>query len=238
MKKLNIERQVGVFEEVDDPEVSQAFEKMQRLPPFKVIRRMIVSRIFDRRKLNISEDGGKLLDLGCGTGHLLADIHKKNRKMKKNLKLNGIDLSQEMIKQCNENLEKHNISDVNCKLADGKSIPFENDSFMIITSSLSLHHWPNPAEVFSEIYRVLQPGGYLFLFDFFRDSAKFYYSFLKFITKHVAYKDLRKVNEPLGSLLASYTIDELQSIINSTIWKNQKVTIDKKGPFMFLQMEK
>lgn len=41
------------------------------------------------------------------------------------------------------------------------SIPFENNTFDLITCFGVLHHIPNVSKVLSELYRVLKPNGYL-----------------------------------------------------------------------------
>ena len=43
------------------------------------------------------------------------------------------------------------------------SIPFENETFDVITCFGTLHHIPNVSFVFSEMIRVLKPNGYIFL---------------------------------------------------------------------------
>jgi len=63
---------------------------------------------------------------------------------------------------------------------DGKTIPFENDSFGLVISTQVLEHVPSPAMLIREMVRVLKPGGILILtlpfvypeheipYDFFR----------------------------------------------------------------------
>ncbi|HKQ18059.1 MAG TPA: methyltransferase domain-containing protein, partial [Solirubrobacterales bacterium] len=38
-------------------------------------------------------------------------------------------------------------------------------SFDVVVSTLSLHHWSDPAAVFAEIGRVLRPGGVALVYD-------------------------------------------------------------------------
>jgi len=47
--------------------------------------------------------------------------------------------------------------------ADAYHLPFLNNSFNFIYCYQTLHHFPDPAPVIREIYRVLKPGGYFFV---------------------------------------------------------------------------
>jgi len=46
--------------------------------------------------------------------------------------------------------------------ADAHSLPFPNNTFPFVFCYQTLHHFPNPFPIVSEIYRVLKPGGYFF----------------------------------------------------------------------------
>jgi ubiquinone/menaquinone biosynthesis C-methylase UbiE len=53
--------------------------------------------------------------------------------------------------------------------ARAEKLPFESGSFSVVTANMVLEHFENPAAAFSEIYRVLRPGG---LFIFHTPNAK------------------------------------------------------------------
>ncbi len=148
--------------------------------------------------------------------------------------LYGLDIAQTMLDQCQISFNKKKISGVQLLLGDGKKIPVENDFFDVISTSLSLHHWDDPVHVLTEIYRVTRPGGKFVLFDFHRTAPKRWFNFLKFITKHIVPKALRNANEPLGSLLASYTLEEIDSFINSTPWEKNFYETSYFGAFIRL----
>ena len=98
----------------------------------------------------------KLLDIGCGTGYLI-DILAKNYEAE----FTGLDLSPEMIKQANNKNIK------NARFVEGRSdeIPFEDNTFNIVTCSQSFHHYPDTDKAMQEARRVLKPGGLYILSD-------------------------------------------------------------------------
>lgn len=98
----------------------------------------------------------KLLDIGCGTGYLIDMLAKDHEA-----EYTGLDLSPEMIKQAdNKNIK-------NAKFVEGRSdeIPFDDNTFDIITCSQSFHHYPDTDKAMQEARRVLKPGGLYILSD-------------------------------------------------------------------------
>ena len=97
-----------------------------------------------------------ILDIGCGTGYLINMLSKEH-----NAEFIGLDLSPEMIKQA----KSKNIK--NAKFIEGRSdeLPFENDTFDVVTCSQSFHHYPETDKPMQEAWRVLKTGGLYILSD-------------------------------------------------------------------------
>lgn len=55
---------------------------------------------------------------------------------------------------------------------DGSRLPCASGSFQFVMSTLSVHQLANPADVFREMYRVLQPGGDVYLIESLPDVAE------------------------------------------------------------------
>lgn len=103
-----------------------------------------------------------LLDAGCGTGAMLGmfqrDYPDKN--------YTGVDLSEKMI----EIAKKKHMEGIHFVAGDCEELPFADDSFDVVTCSMSFHHYPNPQKFFMSLRRVLRPGGRLVLRDMASNS--------------------------------------------------------------------
>ena len=73
----------------------------------------------------------------------------------------GIDLSEHMIHVA----KKKEMPNVNFVVGDCENLPFDTDSFDVVTCSMSFHHYPNPEDFFHSLSRVLRPGGRFILRD-------------------------------------------------------------------------
>ena len=104
-----------------------------------------------------NETFGNLLDVGCGTGRMIALLNQGHP----NKRLVGIDLSPKMI----EVAKSKKLRDVEFIVGDAESLPFNDNEFDLIINSQSFHHYPNPQKFFNEVSRVLKPRGRLILRD-------------------------------------------------------------------------
>jgi ubiquinone/menaquinone biosynthesis C-methylase UbiE len=56
--------------------------------------------------------------------------------------------------------------------ADAAKLPFDDGSFDLVLSTLSLHHWSQPLECLTEVHRVLKPQHEAWIYDARRDTTK------------------------------------------------------------------
>lgn len=105
----------------------------------------------------MKEPFSDLLDAGCGTGAMLG-MFKKDLPDKN---YTGIDLSKKMIETAN----KKKLAGVRFVSGDCENLPFAENSFDVVTCSMSFHHYPNPEKFFQNLQRVLRSGGRLVLRD-------------------------------------------------------------------------
>ncbi|GAA4275525.1 class I SAM-dependent methyltransferase [Aquimarina mytili] len=96
---------------------------------------------------------GVYLDIGCGTGNYTSEFAKKGYQFI------GIDPSTKML----EKAKKQNNS-IQWKVGKAESIELSNQSVNGIIASLTLHHWQDLDQGFSELNRVLKPNGDIVIF--------------------------------------------------------------------------
>ncbi len=87
-----------------------------------------------------------VLDLGAGAG-LVEEMNFKGRAER----VCGVDLDERVLE--NPYLDE-------AKLGRGEEIPYDDDTFDVVFSDNVLEHLDHPREVFREVARVLEPGGW------------------------------------------------------------------------------
>jgi SAM-dependent methyltransferase len=84
---------------------------------------------------------GRVLDLGCGTGHSWTELLPRETV--------GVDIEPAAL--AGQDRETHR--------ADMRALPFPAGSFASVVSNHSVEHVPDPERILSEVVRVLEPGG-------------------------------------------------------------------------------
>ncbi|GAA2067288.1 class I SAM-dependent methyltransferase [Williamsia deligens] len=97
---------------------------------------------------------GRALELGCGTGFFLLNL------MQSGVASSGsvTDLSPGMVKVALRNAENLGL-DVDGRVADAETIPYDDNTFDLVVGHAVLHHIPDVEQALREVLRVLKPGG-------------------------------------------------------------------------------
>jgi demethylmenaquinone methyltransferase/2-methoxy-6-polyprenyl-1,4-benzoquinol methylase/phosphoethanolamine N-methyltransferase len=108
--------------------------------------------------------GDKVLDVGCGTGSLTLTAKVSAGASGA---VYGIDASPEMIDVARKKAKQSGL-DVVFDVGLIEKIPFPNAIFDVVVSRLAIHHLPDELkrQGFTEIFRVLKPGGHFLVADF------------------------------------------------------------------------
>ncbi|VBA49963.1 Ubiquinone/menaquinone biosynthesis C-methyltransferase UbiE [Mycobacterium pseudokansasii] len=124
------------------------------------------ARVWDRLVgLSGAAAGERVLDVGCGTGYFARRIAGA---VGSGGSVVGIDPSQSML----DYARRHAPANCTFVAAGAEDLPLPDQSFDLVVSSLSFHHFPveRRADAVFEMFRVLRPGGRLFVADL-RPSA-------------------------------------------------------------------
>ena len=111
--------------------------------------------------------GEAVLDVGCGPGTLVLELKARVGDGA----VYGIDASPEMIDLARSKARQRR-ADVDFRVAAIEDLPFADETFHLVTSSLMLHHLPDDLKERgqAEVRRVLKPGGRFVLVDFAHQS--------------------------------------------------------------------
>jgi SAM-dependent methyltransferase len=93
-----------------------------------------------------------LLDVACGPGRLLAAFAPSVRMAV------GLDLTLEMLKIARR-LSVQGPHSLGLVLGEGERLPFPDQTFTLVTTTLAIHHYGDPRRVIEEMVRVCRPGG-------------------------------------------------------------------------------
>ena len=159
-----------------------------------------------------NEPFSDLLDAGCGTGAMLGML-KKDCPDKN---YTGIDLSEKMI----EAAKKKHFKEIKFIVGDCEALPFPNDSFDVVTCSMSFHHYPNPEKFFMSLRQVLRPGGRLILRDM-ASGSRFVMWFINHIEIPIVNSILKKGD------VHCYTKNDIQRLCIASGLKLERYEVRK-----------
>lgn len=102
------------------------------------------------------QDREQILEIGFGTGSFMYRVFNEAE----DLKVCGIDFSDEMVKMATEK-NREAIDSGNLTISKGKSdkIPYADSVFDKVYCNMVIYFWDHPGKHLNEVYRVLKPGG-------------------------------------------------------------------------------
>lgn len=161
------------------------------------------SIFFDEKILKILTEKRSVIDIGGG----LRLIKEKN---------NRYDPSREKLRPYLEKIDYKILDPVDTYspdiVGDIHNLPFENSSQDSIICIAVLEHVENPIKAFEEMYRVLKPGGYLFVYvpflyyyhaekGYYGDYWRFTEDGLRWLSKPFSSVELARVRGAISTLI-------------------------------------
>lgn len=122
---------------------------------------LVFGAVFDHgRKSTIAVAdaiGGRVLDVGVGTGLSLSDYSRSTR-------LCGVDISEPMLRKAQERVRAQNLTNVETlSVMDAKNLAFPDGAFDAVVAQYVITAVPDPEATLDDFMRVLKPGGELIL---------------------------------------------------------------------------
>ncbi len=96
---------------------------------------------------------GRLLDLGCGAGHVSFQLAPLMAEVV------AYDLSADMLEVVAATAAERGLTQVRTVQGAAERLPFETGSIDAVVSRYSAHHWSDLGQALREVRRVLRPGG-------------------------------------------------------------------------------
>lgn len=101
--------------------------------------------------------GGRILEVGVGTGISLPDYARHNRIV-------GVDLCEPMLRQAVERVAAHKLTHVDIlSVMDAERLALPDASFDVVVAQFVITAVPNPEATLDEFARVIRPGGEIIL---------------------------------------------------------------------------
>jgi phosphatidylethanolamine/phosphatidyl-N-methylethanolamine N-methyltransferase len=101
--------------------------------------------------------GGRILEVGVGTGLSLPDYSSSNR-------ITGIDIAEPMLRKAHERVRALGLTNIDAlSVMDATKLAFPDASFDVVVAQFVITAVPDPEGTLDEFARVVRPGGEIVL---------------------------------------------------------------------------
>jgi ubiquinone/menaquinone biosynthesis C-methylase UbiE len=170
-------------------------------------------------------DEGDILDIGCGTGHLLREYLKN----KPGLRAVGVDISSSMIDEASRKASEAGLDNLEFIHADWETMSpalFSGYNFKIIFCANAFHYFTDPQAASNKLYELLQQDGTLYVLE--RNKARSLLTFFWGFLHSTLIKDqvVFYKNSELVSFFENAGFNSVRIVhsIKKYFWKNKLFT--------------
>lgn len=107
-----------------------------------------------------------VLDVACGPGLVACAVAPRVGRV------TGIDITPAMIEQARKQQQEQGLDNLDWVVGDALPLPWPDNSFSLVITRYSFHHFHEPGRVLAEMVRVCRPGGRVLVADVAMDPAK------------------------------------------------------------------
>jgi phosphatidylethanolamine/phosphatidyl-N-methylethanolamine N-methyltransferase len=141
--------------ELDKDAVAKAYAR------WAPIYDVVFGAVFERgRKASVAAAeriGGRILEVGVGTGLSLPDYAWTNR-------VTGVDLSAPMLRKAKARVKEHRLTNIDgLAVMDAQHLAFQDAAFDVVVAQYVITVVPDAEATLDEFARVLRPGGEIIL---------------------------------------------------------------------------
>lgn len=158
--------------------IAPAYDFMNRAMSFGI------DKLWRKKAVSIiKRHGGKnMLDVATGTGDLAINMGKSIP----DARITGIDLSEKMIGCGLAKIRSAKLDDrIQLMQADCLDLPFDDDSFDVITVAYGVRNFEKLQQGYNEMARVMKPGGMLVVIELSTPTSRWVLPFYKLYTRHI-----------------------------------------------------
>ena len=172
--ELSTERVKAVFSSI-----ARKYERFNAISSFGAYRRWLDGMM---RQAPIRADHD-VLDIAGGTGDVsrwVARVHKPRH-------IQCTDLVPEMLEVARMHKAHGDFGDVpiDFDVVDAQNIPYDDQSYDVITMAYGIRNMPNRPRALAEMYRVLKPGGALVCLEFSTPPNPVWRTLYRFYLRHL-----------------------------------------------------
>ncbi len=141
--------------ELDNHTIAKAYAR------WAPIYDLVFGAVFERGRMAAiaaaEQVGGRILEVGVGTGISLPDYARANR-------LIGVDLSEPMLRRAQERIDGESLDHVDgVAVMDAQRLGFPDAAFDVVVAQYVITVVPDPDATLDEFARVVRPGGEIIL---------------------------------------------------------------------------
>jgi ubiquinone/menaquinone biosynthesis C-methylase UbiE len=150
----------------------------------------------------------EIFDAGTGTAQIPIQLLQWGLKAQ----VLAADAAASMLQLARSNIVSAGLTDaIHPIQRDCKALPDRSDWFDVVMSNSLLHHIPEPVDALQECWRILRPGGLLFVRDLQRPSTAA--DVERLVITYAAEANPHQQQLFRASLHAALTLDEVQALL-------------------------